>query len=56
MAESIPLGIPVVEDKLLQVAVTRILGAIYEQDFPAVQLWVSPEEGRTGDAGPMTSQ
>ena len=28
-----PLGIPVVEDKLLQVAVTRILGAIYEQDF-----------------------
>jgi RNA-directed DNA polymerase len=28
-----PLGIPVVEDKLLQVAVTRILEAIYEQDF-----------------------
>ena len=28
-----PLGIPVVEDKLLQVAVTRILGAIYEQDL-----------------------
>ncbi|MCA1617703.1 MAG: group II intron reverse transcriptase/maturase, partial [Acidobacteria bacterium] len=28
-----PLGIPVVEDKLLQLAVTRILGAIYEQDF-----------------------
>ena len=28
-----PLGIPVVEDKLLQTAVTRILGAIYEQDF-----------------------
>lgn len=28
-----PLGIPVVEDKLLQVAVARILSAIYEQDF-----------------------
>lgn len=28
-----PLGIPVVEDKLLQAAVARILSAIYEQDF-----------------------
>lgn len=28
-----PLGIPVVEDKLLQLAVARILQAIYEQDF-----------------------
>jgi len=28
-----PLGIPAVEDKLLQVAVARILSAIYEQDF-----------------------
>jgi len=28
-----PLGIPVVEDKLLQLAVKRILEAIYEQDF-----------------------
>jgi len=28
-----PLGIPVVEDKLLQVAVARILSAICEQDF-----------------------
>jgi len=28
-----PIGIPVVEDKLLQLAVTRILQAIYEQDF-----------------------
>lgn len=28
-----PLGIPVGEDKLLQLAVTRILEAIYEQDF-----------------------
>jgi RNA-directed DNA polymerase len=28
-----PLGIPTTEDKLLQKAVARILGAIYEQDF-----------------------
>jgi len=28
-----PLGIPVVEDKLLQLAVVEILQAIYEQDF-----------------------
>jgi len=28
-----PLGIPVVEDKLVQLAVTRLLTAIYEQDF-----------------------
>ncbi len=28
-----PLGLPVLEDKLLQTAVTKILNAIYEQDF-----------------------
>src|SRR5215475_16199358 len=28
-----PLGMPAVEDKLLQVAATRLLEAIYEQDF-----------------------
>jgi RNA-directed DNA polymerase len=28
-----PLGIPVTEDKLLQLAATRVLQAIYEQDF-----------------------
>ena len=28
-----PLGIPTVEDRLLQCAVSRILSAIYEQDF-----------------------
>lgn len=28
-----PLGIPAVEDKLLQLAVARLLAAIYEQDF-----------------------
>jgi RNA-directed DNA polymerase len=28
-----PLGLPVLEDKLLQIAVSRILGTIYEEDF-----------------------
>jgi len=28
-----PLGIPAIEDKLLQLAVKRLLEAIYEQDF-----------------------
>ena len=28
-----PRGIPAVEDKLLQVAATRLLDALYEQDF-----------------------
>jgi len=31
-----PLGIPVIEDKLLQAACARILTAIYEQDFLAI--------------------
>jgi len=32
-SEMSPLGIPTVEDRLLQRAVARILSAIYEQDF-----------------------
>jgi group II intron reverse transcriptase/maturase len=40
-----PLGIPVVEDKLLQVAVTRILGAIYEQDFLPCSYGYRPQRG-----------
>ena len=31
--EDSPLGIPTVEDRLLQRAAARILGAIFEQDF-----------------------
>jgi RNA-directed DNA polymerase len=40
-----PLGIPVVEDKLLQLAVTRILQAIYEQDFLRCSYGYRPNVG-----------
>ena len=40
-----PLGIPVVEDKLLQLAVTRILAAIYEQDFLRCSYGYRPNKG-----------
>ena len=37
-----PLGIPVIEDKLLQAACARILSAIYEQDFRAFSYGYRP--------------
>lgn len=40
-----PLGIPAVEDKLLQTAVARILEAIYEQDFLASSYGCRPGRG-----------
>lgn len=40
-----PLGIPVVEDKLLQLAVTRLLEAIYEQDFLRCSYGYRPNKG-----------
>lgn len=40
-----PLGIPVVEDKLLQLAVTRILEAIYEQDVLRCSYGYRPNKG-----------
>jgi RNA-directed DNA polymerase len=40
-----PLGILVVEDKLLQIAVTRILTAIYEVDFLACSYGYRPQVG-----------
>jgi len=40
-----PLGIPVVEDKLLQLAVTRILESIYEQDFLRCSYGYRPKKG-----------
>ena len=40
-----PLGIPVVEDKLLQRAVARILTAIFEQDFLRCSYGYRPKVG-----------
>lgn len=40
-----PLGIPAVEDKLLQLAVARVLGAIYEQDFLPCSYGYRPHVG-----------
>jgi RNA-directed DNA polymerase len=45
-----PLGIPVVEDKLLQLAVVEILEAIYEQDFLRCSYGYRPKVGAL-DAG-----
>ena len=43
-----PLGIPAVEDKLLQRAVTMILEAIYEQDFQASSYGYRPGKSAKG--------
>jgi RNA-directed DNA polymerase len=40
-----PLGIPAIEDKLLQAAVKRILEAIYEQDFLRCSYGYRPNTG-----------
>ena len=40
-----PLGIPAVEDKLLQLAVKRLLEAIYEQDFLRCSYGYRPQVG-----------
>ena len=40
-----PLGIPALEDKLVQAAAAKILGAIYEQDFLSCSFAYRPEIG-----------
>ena len=40
-----PLGIPAIADKLLQIAVTKILEAIYEQDFLGCSYGYRPNVG-----------
>ena len=40
-----PLGIPVIEDKLLQAACARILNAIYEQEFRGCRDGYRPARG-----------
>ncbi len=40
-----PLGIPAIEDKLLQMAVKRLLEAIFEQDFLSCSYGYRPRVG-----------
>jgi len=40
-----PLGLPVIEDKLVQTAASRILNAIYEQDFLSCSHGYRPNRG-----------
>ncbi|VAW87644.1 Retron-type RNA-directed DNA polymerase [hydrothermal vent metagenome] len=48
------LGLPVLEDKLLQTAVSVILGAIYEQDFHAFSYGYRPRRGARQAADDLT--
>ena len=49
-----PLGIPAVEDKLLQLAVKRILEAIYEQDFYRCSYGYRPNTGALAAVDKLT--
>jgi group II intron reverse transcriptase/maturase len=49
-----PLGIPAIEDKLLQKAVTRILEAIFEQDFLVYSFGYRPRLGAQAAVGELT--
>ncbi len=49
-----PLGIPVVEDKLLQAAAAMLLQAIYEQDFLPVSFGYRPGVGAKEAVGALT--
>ncbi len=51
-----PLGLPAIEDKLVQTAVARILSAIYEQDFLSVSYGYRPHRGASGAAGELRRQ
>ena len=51
-----PLGIPAVEDKLLQRAVARILEAIYEQDFLRCSYGYRPNVGALDAVDKLTSK
>lgn len=51
-----PLGIPVIEDKILQAAVGRILNAIYEQDFLATSYGYGPKRGAKEAIHALTDQ
>jgi group II intron reverse transcriptase/maturase len=49
-----PLGIPAIEDKLLQLAVKRLLEAIYEQDFLTCSYGYRPQLGALGAVDQLT--
>jgi RNA-directed DNA polymerase len=51
-----PLGIPATEDKLLQLAVKRLLGAIYEQDFLSCSYGYRPGVGALEAVDRLTEQ
>jgi len=51
-----PLGIPVVEDRLLQAAVRLLLEAIYEQDFLPVSYGYRPKVGAQQAAKDLTCE
>ena len=52
-----PLGIPALEDKLVQLACAKLLTAIYEQDFWIVVTAIAPDGGRwmRSATSPLTS-
>ena len=53
-----PIGIPVLEDKIVQRATVEVLNAVYESDFLGFSLWLSPRAqlphgtGRAGGGDP----
>ena len=49
-----PLGIPAIEDKLVQKAAARILEAIYEQDFLVYSFGYRPKLGALDAVGELT--
>ena len=51
-----PLGIPAIEDKLLQMAVKRLLEAIYEQDFLTCSYGYRPRVGALEAVDQLTVQ
>jgi RNA-directed DNA polymerase len=51
-----PLGIPATEDKLLQLAVKRLLEAIYEQDFLSCSYGYRPQRGALDAVDQLTEK
>lgn len=46
-----PIGIPTLEDKVLQRAVVMVLSPLYEQNFFGVLIWISAETFSSSGAG-----